>query len=1038
MQHLRKGFLIAFFARHKVAGNLLMFLILIAGTFALLKLNTQFFPTFHLELITINVPWPSASAEDVERSIINPLELELRNVDHLKKMSSKATVGDADITLEFKQGTDMSLALEQVKERVAQVRNLPEDSEEPQITRVENFERIAKLLITGPNLKELRPRIHQMERELLDRGIAKVTVTGLPEEEIAIQIPSARLAELNRSLTNIADKVAALSKDLPAGTVGRGQFATQLRSLDQRRSIKEFEKLPIITGQDGRVLRLGDIAIIERQPRENEVKVFVNSHPAVEMTLYRSETTNALHSAKVLQQWLKVTRPTLPKSVNIQVYYKVWQHIQERINLLLKNGLTGLILIIIILFLFLNSRVAFWACVGIAIAFFGAFGVLYAFGGSINMISLFAFIMGFGIVVDDNIVVSEQTITKYQSGDAADDAAIFGATKMLKPVLASSLTTISAFIPLALITTYIGKLLGDIPLVVISLIIASLIECFLILPSHLSHSLARLQHHRENRFREWFDSKFNHFNYQYFRPAVKLAAQHYMTTISLALAILLFAIGLIVSGHINFTFFINPEGRLIQTNIKFLAGTPQKEIRNFLDELYTTLMATEAQLRKKEGKDIIAATVTYYNLIPSSSSNDPGLKSRGEEYASMNVELLSPDQRRTRNKDFIETWRKKITLPPGIERFTIVQRRAGIPGKDLDIRLSGSNAAVLKQAANSLKNTLKNYQGISDIEDNLPYGQKQLIFKLTHEGEALGLTINEVGQQLRAAYSGKLAQVYHLANDEIEVRVMLPRAERDSLNSLQQLPIITSQGQTVPLGTVVQLQSQAGFDILRHTDNQLSVNVSAEVDTRITNANKVINSLKQQTIPELERKYGIKTDFEGKNEEQELTLIDMEIGAAIALFLIYIILAWTFSSYAIPFIVMLAIPLGVTGAILGHVIMQLNLNILSLFGVLGLTGIIVNDSIILVLRYVDLKHKHDGEVLQTICEAACQRMRPVILTSITTIAGLSPLLFERSLQAQFLIPMATSIAFGLAYGTFLILLVIPASINVYEKLTTRH
>ncbi len=1023
---------ITFFTRHKVAANLLMLMMILGGVWALLHLNTQFFPTFSLQYVTVNVEWPSASAEDVENSIINPLEIELRSVDHVKKMFASATIGNARIVMEFKQSTDMGRALEQVKEKVSLVRNLPEESREPIIVRVENFEPVAKLLITGSTLRELRPFIFKFERELLDRGIAKTDIFGLPEQEIAIQVPTAKLVEFNRSLVDVANKINELSKDIPAGIVGRGQYAQQLRSLEQGRSIKDFEALPLYTDQTGRIIRLKDIADVQLQDRENEVRVYDNGKSAVVMQLFRTENTDSLKSAKILQSWLQNVRKQLPPSIQIKPYDQTWNAIKERINLLLFNGGGGLILIIIVLLIFLSLRIAWWTSAGIAISFLAALSLLYLFNSSINMISLFAFIMGLGIVIDDTIVVSEETQSQYQQGQDPVRSAEIGALRMLRPIIAASLTTVCAFIPLLLIGDNIGQILRDIPIVIISLIIASVIECFLILPNHLSISLQHSKKQTNGKFRLWFDSKFATFRDGFFRKVVTLAIEFRWVTIASALGILIITIGIVASGYINFNFFLNPEGRMIQANAKFVAGTPPAEVRNFSHTLEKTFYKTLAEFNKKEGKNILSAAVSYENLAPSTSFNDPATKNKGEEYTSLQVEFISPDKRDTLNKDFINAWRKNVKLPPGIENFTIIKRQVGLPGKDIDINITGSNLQNIKSASNGLIQALQTFEGVSDVEDNLPYGQNQLVFDLTHEGEALGLTIADVAKQIRAAYSGSVAQIYHSTNEEIEVRVMLPEAERHSLAKLRELPIITKDKHAVPLGTVVRLISQTGFDIIRHTNTKLSVNIMAEVDSDITNTNKIFTSLRANTLPQLEKKYNVRFNFEGKNEEQKGTIKDMEYGGLLAIILIFIILAWTFSSYTLPIIVMLAIPLGITGAILGHLIMHLDITILSLFGILGLTGIIVNDSIILMIRYTELRGK-DMSVHDAIVGAACQRLRAVLLTSITTIVGLTPLLFERSLQAQFLIPMATSIAFGLAYGTLLILLVIPASLVAFES-----
>ena len=444
--------LVGLFAQHKVASNLLMVMMLIGGFWGLSKLNTQFFPNFALDIVSVRVVWTGASADDVEQSITEPLEQELRNLDNLKKMTSTSAIGVSSITLEYNEGTEMGTALDQVKERVGLVRELPVTAEEPEITSLVRYEPIARLLVTGPSeLRELRPFVRAAERELQDRGIAKIEITGLPQEEFAIQVPSAALHDLGLSLDQIAEQVRRNSRDLPAGTVGRNDVSRQLRSLGQRRREVGFEDLSLVADESGRLVRLGDVATIERRPRDREVEVTYLGKPAVELQLMRAERGDSLKSARILAEWVEAVRPKLPPGIELHVFDQGWQLIKDRIFLLVKNGAGGLLLVLGILFLFLNGRVAFWVAVGIPVSFMATIAVLYAVGGSINMISLFAMIMALGIIVDDAIVVGEDALTHYQSGEASLEAAEGGARRMLAPVVSSSLTTISAFLPLMLV-----------------------------------------------------------------------------------------------------------------------------------------------------------------------------------------------------------------------------------------------------------------------------------------------------------------------------------------------------------------------------------------------------------------------------------------------------------------------------------------------------------------------------------------------------------------------------------------------------------
>ncbi|MCB1744493.1 MAG: efflux RND transporter permease subunit, partial [Gammaproteobacteria bacterium] len=456
--------LITVFARHRVACNLLMTLMLLAGLWALDKLNRQFFPNFELDFVTVGVTWTGASPEDVESAVTNVLEEELRTVDGLRKLTSESYEGRARLILEYDEGTDMGSAVDQVKERVALIRNLPADAEEPEISKVVRYEPVARLIVHGPDdLERLRPLARQIEEELLRRGIAQVRFVGLPEEEIAVQVSAAMMHELSLSLDDIANRIAARSRDIPAGNIGRDDVTRQLRALDQQRREVDFEQLPIISDANGRLLRLGDIASIERRPKQGQAELLYKGRPAIELRLNRTETSDSLEAAQALQDWLREDRPKLPRGIEVRVYDETWQLIWERIELLLRNGGSGLLLVLLVLFAFLNARVAFWVAVGIPVSFMACLGVLYLVGGTINMISLFALIMALGIIVDDAIVVGEDALAHFQQGDTPLQAAELGAQRMLAPVVSSSLTTIAAFLPLMLVGGIIGNILFDIP-----------------------------------------------------------------------------------------------------------------------------------------------------------------------------------------------------------------------------------------------------------------------------------------------------------------------------------------------------------------------------------------------------------------------------------------------------------------------------------------------------------------------------------------------------------------------------------------------
>jgi multidrug efflux pump subunit AcrB len=1013
----RRG-LIGFFTYHKVAANLLMLLMMLAGAVALMRLNVQFFPNFDLDYAQVRVIWPGANAQDVEQSVTNPIERVLRTVENLDEMTSTSALGSSLVTLKFKEGTDMIEAVDQVRQRVTELRNLPQDIQTPTIERILRYEPIAKVLLLGQpgDADGLREMARQFERELLDRGVDRVTFRGRPIEELAIELPLAKQQAYQLSIAQVAEQISSISRDVPAGQIGFSDATRDVRALEQRREVNHFADLPLQVS-DTEQLRLGDVAQIILRPVREAAYLRVEDRPAIELYLQRSESGDTLASSRIMQAWLDDTLPHLPQGVDLVVYDETWSLVKERIMLLVKNGLGGLLLVLAILYIFLNGRVAFWVAVGIPVSFLATLMVLYLAGGSINMISLFALIMALGIIVDDAIVVGEDALTHFEQGESPGEAAAGGAKRMFTPVMASSLTTIAAFLPLMIIGGEIGGILIAIPMVIISVILVSLVQCFLVLPGHLRIGLG-LFNGTEPKWRKSWDAAFGRFRQVYFRAVIRWVLNNRMSMVAMTFSLILLIIGLIAGGRLSFTFFPSPESNRINASVQFVSGTPEQVTADFMRQVYQALREVEAELEP----GMVKTAVLAYNQGSSASSG---------VYGAMQIELIPSDRRQTRNITLMQAWRERVPTAPGLENFNVAAQTGGPPGRDIQIQFTGADAERLKLASEALQAVIEDLPGVSGVSDDLPYGRQQMVYQLTPYAQALGFTTSSIGSQLSSALSGQLAQIFTLGEDEIEVRVMLPREEQAQLALLNQLQLVAPNGEFVNLSQLVEWRTQQGFDVLRHFNGQLAVTVLGDVDRSQNNANQILANLQDTVLPELQQRYGVNYSLEGTAKNQSNTFGDMLIGLMLGLVLIYIILAWVFQSYGWPLVVMLAIPLGLIGAILGHYVMGIGLTILSLFGLFGLAGIVVNNAIILVSFYQRLLAE-GLSVNEALEEASVQRLRAVLVTSLTTIAGLTPLLFETSLQAQFLIPMAVSIAFGLAFATVLILLVIPALLSLYE------
>jgi multidrug efflux pump subunit AcrB len=1009
--------LIRLFVHHPTASNLLMAAMIAVGLFALAKLNTQFFPTIEIPQINVTVAWPGASAEDVEENILDALEPELRFLDGIDEARSVAREGAGVISLEFNAGTDMQKAQSDVEQAVDGVTTLPEDSEEPVITRIAFYEPVASISVSGPySEKELKEYAKRIRDNLLSAGIDKATFTGVRDEEIWVRIRERELRRLDLSLGDVAQKIRDETRDLPSGIL-EGDVEMQLRSKADRKTPETIAEIEVKSERSGEKILLLDMAEITTQFERDQVIGQQAGGQAIKLSVQRALAADTLKTMEILNTQMTKIKATLPKDLKVTVYDVRGKFVQQRLGILIKNGLQGLVLVLIILFIFLDSRVAFWVAAGIPVALTATLAVMYLSGQSINMVSMFALIMMLGIIVDDAIVVGEHTATRQQLGDSRLEAAERGATRMLLPVVAATLTTQAAFFPIFLIRDRIGDIMGAIPLVVFAVLIASLIECFLILPGHLRHGFGKIN--REgNRFRNAFDKGLASLRDGPFRRIVELAYAWRYTTVAFTFAMLIFSIGLIAGGRVQFHFFPSPESENITATVTFGAGTPRVEQRDALNRLEQALKDAEKRLGGDKEPLVVNAFITL----------GVAGRTRGENLATINVQLTPSEERTLPTRKVVQAWRKNLPKIPGVEKIAITERRGGPPGRDIDIQLQDAPVASLKAAALELRAALATFPGVNAVDDDLPYGRQELIMEVTPRGSALGFTSQSVGTQVRNAFEGAIATRFARGDEEITVRVKRVQ-EVPGPYALQQLYLRSPAGNRVPLSEVVKIHEKAGFSVIQRVDGLRTVAVTGAIDAKVTSIPDVLAKLEEQVLPGLVEKYKLKYAFKGRAEERSNSFADLQVGAMLSLVMIYIILAWVFASYARPIAVMAIIPFGIVGAILGHLAMGYALSIISLIGLLGLSGILVNDSIILVTQVA--RRLQDGDSLERAAIGASQdRFRAVLLTSLTTIGGLTPLLFETSRQAQFLIPMAITMVFGLAAATVLVLILVPSLIGI--------
>lgn len=1111
----RSGGLVSLLARHPNAANLIMVLMVLFGIYAIFKINTQFFPDVETQAVSISVKWSGASAEDVESNILQVIEPEVRYIENIDKMSSTAREGTASITLEFKANTDMQKAVGDIDAAVKSIGSLPEDSETPRVVLRARAEGVATLSISGAVPEEtLRIYAKKIRDDLIDRGIDRVDLTGLRNRELLVEIPERELRRVGLTISDVTNKIKNNSRNLPSGSTG-GSVEKQLRAQSDFKTPQAIKDVEVRSFESGEKVRLSDIADIKFGFDDDSNQGLINGNPAIQIDVSRAPTSDTLVTANILNSYLDELEQSIPAGITLQKYNVRADAVKGRISLLLRNGLTGLVLVVLTLFIFLNARIAFWVAAGIPVAMSATVGFMWMFGESINMITLFAMIMMLGIIVDDAIVVGEHTATRFAEGDDPYEAAENGAGRMIKPVTAAMLTTVASFAPILLISGIIGQIMGVLPIVVIAVLIASVIECFFILPGHLAHALlpnknkgwsfsrqlfiaflfgafailalnngdaglmqnyvsplfdslnylqsnlvtpifvaslaaiallfsgfiealcifvprkfsspknkssklddAHEAFENENFLRRSFDTGFAKFRDGPFNWLVELSYRWRYVTVSIALAcMMVLAIGLVQSGKVPFVFFASPESENIRVRLVFNAGLPQESVKEIVKLHEDTLKEVEKELGK--GEKLVEA---HFVTLGSAGRNT------GDNLAQINVQLTSSEVRTVRSPDIVNAWKAKLPKVAGLRRSSISSPRGGPPGRDVELQLSGSDTATLKVAADEIVDLVSTLPSVAGASDNLPYGKPELIMKLTPRGTALGFSIEDVSAQVRAAFSGSVPRRFARGDEEITIRVK--RISRDvGSAALRNFELKSSSGEFVPLIEVVSLSEQQGFAAIRRVDGKTLVSITADLNTDIFTTEEAEAALLEDGLPAIATKYGVEYKFDGRSKERDSAFKELGIGVLVALFVIYIILAWVFSSYWRPFAVMLIIPFGVVGAIYGHYVMDYKLSIMSLISILGLAGILVNDSIILVSR-MDERIENGDDLFAASAGASRDRLRAVLLTSLTTIGGLVPLMFEKSVQAQFILPMAATIIFGLGLATLLVLFLVPAFVAI--------
>ena len=1032
MQFKESGFL-KFFVEHRTSANIIMILMIVIGLLSIGRLNKQFFPDFDVEVIAVSIDWPGATAEEIDQNIVQLLEPELRPISGVKKVSSKSVEGVGSTQVEFNYGHDMQKGRTDIETAVSRI-SFPEKANKPKIIVGEFFDTVTRIVLSGDvSLSLLREKSKKLKEVLLNSGVDKVDIQGLPEEEILIEISQLEAARLKLSFNKIANLIKLETQDVSGGSFADGSL--RVRTIGEKRLVETFKKLELKNSSSGGRILLDDIAEIKSSVKKGSVLKSIDGNPAVELWVRRSKTSDALEVSENVEKVIDNAKNIIGNVIKVETYNTAAKLIEERISLLVKNGLSGLCIVLAVLFLFLSRNTAIWVALGIPIAFLATFGVMFVSGQSINMISLFGLIMALGIVVDDAIVVGEHSsYLKTKRKLNSTQAPVVAATRMSMPVISAMLTTVAAFIPLFMVKGVIGEIIAAIPWVVCAVLVASLIECFLVLPAHLAHFDKSSK--EESKFRLWFDQKFNAFQEGIFRRFVTLTFNYRYVTFMVAVGMFIVSVGMMSGGRVLFSFFPTPEADIVIVNYKMHSGSTKSQTTRMLENVEKGLNKTSTQF--SNSPELVRFKMSTIGSR-TSFSNDSGPNSMGNDIlGSMVVELTTADKRNVRTKEFIKVWKENIENVSGLDKLTIRAPSGGPPGRDLDVRFQGKDLEILKLASNELIKIARTIPGVTSLEDNLEYGVQERILGLTNKGQSLGLSILDIGEQVRSAINGSIISKFPKGDEEVTVRLKLSENEQLT-DMITNLRIISPSGVSFKLKDIIKIDEKVPFASINRKNGFREVTISGDLFPPLMSTSQARQFLMENGLPEIAKKYNVSYRFDGRDLEQKETFADMGTGSIIGLLLIYFILAWVFKSWSRPFSIMIMIPFSFIGAVLGHYLLGLTMSILSMFALLALAGIVVNNSIILVStierRLEDLKNKNKNKneesvINESIITGVVDRFRPVLLTSLTTIGGLSALMFETSLQAQFLIPMAATIVFGLGITALLVLVIVPAMMGI--------
>ncbi len=1030
-----KGGYISWFAQNHVAANLLMLTIVFIG---LLSINTRIplevFPSIELDVVNISTSLPGSTPSETEQGITIRVEESISDLEGIETISSRSSEGSSQVSVELSTGYDAQVLLNEIKNRVDGINTLPVDAEKPLVSKSTRRREVISVVVFGDVTEtELRQVSEQVRDDIISiDGITQVFLENVRPFEIAIEVTQDTLREYGISIDQIATAISSNSLDLSAGNIKTSGGDVLIRTQGQAYQQQQFADIIISSSADGSLLKLGDIATISDGFEEQAILNRFNGQRAMEVEVYSVGKQNAIDVADKVKSYISQKQASMPQSIQLDYWRDRSQIVKNRLNTLVNSAIQGGLLVLLLLTLFLRPKVAFWVVIGIPVSFMGAMSLLPLFDITINIVSLFAFILVLGIVVDDAIVTGENIHSHMERHGDGLRAAIEGTQEVATPVTFGILTTVAAFVPLALIEGGRSVFFKQMPFVVIPVLLFSLIESKFVLPAHLKYmKKSDKEPGAFSRFQNKFSKGLERFVTKYYQPMLVKALKHKALTFMTFLCLIVMVYSTVFSGWTRFIFFPRVPSEIARATLVMPIGTPFE-----ITDKYVQLITDKAQILKDKYRDENTGEELILSIM--SSSGSAGGSGSGQSHLGrVMFQMVPPEKRQSSltGAALVQEWRELIGPIPGAEEINY-RAEIGRSSNPIDIRLSGQDLDELQRLANQVKVQLQQYPDVFDISDSLSNGKNQLELELTPQGQALGISLSSLARQVRQVFFGAQVQRIQRGRDDIRVMLRYTINERSTLNTLENLIITSPDGVQVPFNEVAQVISGKSPSVINRLDRKRTVNVTADVNKQsinMTAVNAEMAAFLDQLIGPVT---GVSYEFGGEAEEQRESFGTLFYGLIAVLFVIYALLAIPFKSYVQPFIVMSIIPFSPAGAIVGHWIMGMNLTILSLMGMLALTGVVVNDSLVLV-DYINKRRQQGMALLEAVTRAGMVRFRPVLLTSLTTFVGLMPLIFEKSTQAQFLIPMAVSLGFGIMLATFMTLFLIPVNYLLLEDAIVR-